>query len=256
METVRFLLIVIAAVPAGVADPNVLDERGRTPIMVACGCVRACVETVRLLLKAGGDPTLAAEDGFTPMHAATEHGHAELVGILHSHSPETIHTPAPDGLNDPLLMACYYGQAGVLSRMLSLGAVSAGTDSRSCPLANEGTDSKGFVGVVRVLVNEGMEAVRARKALRYALYTSVRCGEAIILQLLLGAEGEEKKRFVWANASLATKRMIHYDGAGFCCPAAVSVLLKAGANETARDMVEGVLPRDCVGVDAGLYGEF
>lgn len=113
--------------------------------MTACGCAHACVETVPLLLETSGDPSLAAEDGFTPKHAIAQHGHTELVGMLHSNSPDTIHTPAPGRVNS-LFMAYFYGQAGVVSRLLSLGAIRP-EDHASCPLIT--AVNKGFLGVVR-----------------------------------------------------------------------------------------------------------
>ena len=99
-----------------------------------------------------------------------------------------------------------------------------------------------------------MEAVWGWPILPYVLYTAVCCGKGRILELLLGAEGEEK-RSEWANNGFASRRLLHY-GAGFCCPAAVSVLLKAGANEMARELEEGRVPRDLIGVDVGLNRDF
>ncbi|CAN0017402.1 unnamed protein product, partial [Laminaria digitata] len=213
--------------------------------MAACSCVDACVETVRLLLEAGADPTLATAGGFTPMHVITQRGHTELVGMLHSNSPDTINTPNPRG-ETPLFMACCHGHASVVSRLLSLGAIRP-EDHNLCPLAI--AVRKGFLGVVRVLVNEGMEAVGVKKALHDALYISARFCQGRILRLLLGVGGE--KRFALAYSGYAGKRLIHI-GAGVCCPAVVSVLLNAGARETERDLKEGRVPRDFIGVDDGL----
>ena len=53
-------------------------------------------------------------------------------------------------------------------------------------------------------------------------------------------------------------RALHF-AAGFCCPGAVSILLEAGADKTARDAgrggVEGRVPLDVIGEGFGLPGE-
>lgn len=249
--TVRLLL------QQSLVEPNVLDERRCTPLMVACSCERVCVETVRLLLAAGGDPTIPAEDGFTPMHAVTQHGHTEVLDMLHENSPGTINFPAPGG-ETPLFMACYYGQEAVLSRLLTLGAV---RPDDACKISGLTTAvHKDLIGVVRVLLNQGMNALGGKTAvLRSAMYASVRFHRAKILSLLR-ADGEPM-RSALANTAIMDKgmRLLHY-AAGFCCPDAVSVLLEAGADETARDAgrggVEGRVPLDMIGEGIGLPGEF
>ncbi|CAN0027153.1 unnamed protein product, partial [Laminaria digitata] len=50
------------------ADPNATDDRGYTPLMACCSREDVCVGSARLLLEAGGDPALAQEQGFIPLH--------------------------------------------------------------------------------------------------------------------------------------------------------------------------------------------
>ena len=181
VDIVRLLL------QRALADPNAPDERGCTPLMAACSCSEVRVEVTRLLLEAGADPTRAAEDGFTPMHAVAQHGHTDLVALLHSSSPAAVNICAPDG-ETPLFLACYYGQEGVVSRLLSLGVVRP-EERKMCPLSM--AVRKGFVGVVRILVTQGMEAIGGRTVLPKALYASARFGQGKILHVLLGVDGEE-----------------------------------------------------------------
>ena len=238
VDTVRLLL------QRSLADPNAPDEIGCTPLMAACSCLQVRVEVVRLLLEAGADPTLAAKDGFTPMHAVAQLGHTDLIDLLHSSSPTAVNIRTPDG-ETPLFMACYYGQEEVVSRLLSLGAVRP-EERKMCPLTM--AVRKGFVGVVRTLVNQGMEAIGGKTVLPKALYASARFGQGRILRVLLRADREEM-RSEWANISVMGKHLLHY-GAGYCCPAAVSALLETGVDESARDL-EGRLPRDALGVELG-----
>ncbi|CAN0262068.1 unnamed protein product, partial [Laminaria digitata] len=227
VDTVRLLL------QRGLADPNVQDEIGCTPLMAACSCPQARAEVARLLVEAGADPTRASNDGFTPMHSVAQHGHTDLVDLLHSSSPATLNLHSTSG-ETPLFMACYYGQEEVLSRLLSLGAVPP-VERKMCPLTM--AVRQGFVGVVRILITQqGMQAIGGRDVLPKALYASARFGQGKILRVLLGADGDGM-RSAWANTGIMGKHLLHF-GAGYCSPGAVSALLEAGADEGARD-VEG-----------------
>ena len=140
-----------------------------------------------------------------------------------------------------------------MSKLLSLGAThpTPVADRARCPLAE--AVSQGFVGVVRVLVNQGgMKAVGGNAVLPNALYRAVRAHQARILQLLLAVHGEER-RWEWANSAAQGRCLLHY-GAGHCCPASVSVLLQAGADEAARDP-EGHTPGDVIGACIRRDGE-
>lgn len=112
------------------------------------------------------------------MHAVTQHGHTEVLDMLHENPPGTINFPAPGG-ETPLAMACYYGQEAVVSRLVTLGAVRPAND---CKIALTTAIRKGFIGVVRVLLDQGMEAIGGKTLIPSALYASMRCHQGKMLK--------------------------------------------------------------------------
>ncbi|CAM9595099.1 unnamed protein product [Laminaria digitata] len=230
------------------ADPNATDSKHRTPLMGACSDELVFVEPVQMLLETGADLTLARNGDFIPLHAVALHGHTDVVDMLCSRAPATLNQCTSDG-KTPLVLACYYGHESVVSKLLSLGAMQpVSPDDGTCPLAI--AVSKGFVGVVQVLVNEGgIRAVGGEGPFSRALHRAVQAHSVRILRLLLAADGEER-RSERANNSLNGACLLHC-GAAFCSPAVVSVLLEAGADETARDS-QGRIPRDIIGLFLGL----
>ncbi|CAM9193044.1 unnamed protein product [Laminaria digitata] len=113
-----------------------------------------------------------------------------------------------------------------------------------CPL--EIAVRNGFVGVVRVLVNEGgIRAVGGEAALPTALFKAIAFRRARILLMLLTVD-LRRKRSDWANIQYEGKPLLHY-GASVCCPAVVSILLEAGADDAVRDST-GYIARDFIGL--------
>ena len=122
--------------------------------------------------------------------------------------------------------------------------------SSMCPLMLAVIE--GFVGVVRTLIDEGgIRAAGGEMAMPNAIYASIRCRRAVILLLLLAVDGEGR-RPEWANRESDGRTLLHY-GTGYFCPAAVSILLEAGADEEALD-TEWRIPGDATGVDLGRDG--
>jgi len=62
------------------ADPNARDERGFTPLHLACA--RGDQELVELLLERGADPNAVGGAGVTPLHVAAYGGHRGVVEAL------------------------------------------------------------------------------------------------------------------------------------------------------------------------------
>ena len=146
-------------------DVNATDCRGCTPLMSACESSGLCVEVVRLLLQAGADPGLPEKQGHIPLHMAARRGHVDLVGMLYFSEPATLNCCAAQG-QTPLFLACAGGHESVVSRLLSLGVMGpqGPHDSNKCPLTMAA--SRGFVGVVGVMMNKrGIRAVGGKMAL-------------------------------------------------------------------------------------------
>lgn len=230
------------------ADPNAIDNRGRTPLLTACECLEGSVEIVKLLLEMGADPALAEnEHGCTPLHLAAQNGHIGFVDMLYRGAPLALNTYANTG-ETPLFLACAKGHEIVVSRLLSLGAMQVVPPDRRGMLPLAMAVKAGFMGVVRVMIDGGVgiKAIGGSRMFPNALYSAVRYHQARILWLLLGAHGEDR-RSEFANADLNDQKLLHC-GAGFCSVAAVSVLLASGAEEAARD-AKGRLPQDIIGAD-------
>lgn len=243
VEVVRLLL------KQSRADPNATDSEGHTPLMTACTSSIASLEIVRLLLEAGADPALADGTGMIALHLAAEMGHTGLVDIMYSSEPDTLNRPTFDGMT-MLYVACESGHENMVSQLLSLEAMKPAVvdQTNACPLAV--AVKNGFVGVVRVLINEvGIRMVGGRRALPRALAVAVCSRQVIILRLLLAAEGDER-RSEWANTSVDGQTILHY-AACVCYPAAVSTLLGAGADEAACDS-RGRIPLDAIGQSFGF----
>jgi ankyrin repeat protein len=57
------------------------DNAGRTAFHVACS--RGNLDMIKLLLEAGSDPNTVDNQGFTPLHTATQEGHADAETIAY-----------------------------------------------------------------------------------------------------------------------------------------------------------------------------
>ena len=132
-------------------NPNVTDDRGRTPLHHASKLGH--VESVRLLLDAGADKN--AETGtqkITPLLLAAWRGHLDVVRHLvevGAHKNQTIE----DGAT-PLFMAAGWGHLDVVRHLLQLGAdKDPATNDGATPLIVAA--EQGHVDVVRYLVEVG-----------------------------------------------------------------------------------------------------
>lgn len=204
------------------ADVNATDDMGYTPMLAACSYQYIAVEVVRVLLQTGADPAFGGEDGCTPLHVVALSEDMDLVDLLYSRAPATLNRCTTEG-RTPLFMACHVGNERFVSKLLSLGAMQPLSASEECPLGI--AVYLGFVGVVRVLVNEGgIRAVGSKMPLAKALQLAVSFRRVIIVRLLLAVE--EEGRLEFANTNPEGGNLVHV-GAAYCYPAAVSIFLEA-----------------------------
>lgn len=234
------------------ADPNVADKNGCTPLITACEfCGCKCVELVRLLLEAGADPALREEHGYTTLHLAARQGLTDVVDMLHTAAPAMLNSYTTEDRRTPLALACMNDNQSTVSRLLSLGAIELMPldQNNRCPLAEAAMS--GCVGVVRILIKQGLGVVGGFKALPRALYSALLGHQAKIVRLLLVVAREEAPMIDWVNFVINKTMSLIHCGAASCCPASVSVLLAAGADETVLDS-EGRLPQDVIGIDCDL----
>jgi ankyrin repeat protein len=103
------------------ARPNALnatDAAGRSVFWHAAAKLDA--EQLSALLTAGADPTLADQDGYTPLHAAASAGRADNITVLLKGVVGPTN-PAANGAT-PLMLAAYVGCADCLQNLPHQGA--------------------------------------------------------------------------------------------------------------------------------------
>jgi ankyrin repeat protein len=77
-------------------------------------------DIVRVLLAAGGDPTVRSEANYTTLHKAAAHGNLEIVRMLLDHGADA--NAVRDGGNTPADDANAKGHASVVELLRTLGA--------------------------------------------------------------------------------------------------------------------------------------
>jgi ankyrin repeat protein len=97
------------------ADPNVLSENAMHVSAVHAALGARNVEIARVLLAAGGSPTDASGEGWTPLHYAAANGEVELTEelLLDGASPQALNQ---DG-KTPLELAIEKGRTSIVERM-------------------------------------------------------------------------------------------------------------------------------------------
>lgn len=189
--------------------------------MVTCVWGLMLEEVVQLLLEAGANPAFAEDKGFISLDVVAGRGHIDVFDMLCSRAPDTLdRCHSERGI--PLYMACAGSHEGVVSWLLSLGAMHQMCAINDCSMSPLSTAvHKGFVGV---FINEGgKKAVRRETALAQALYLALPGRQLRILRLLLMVGGEDK-RSRWANIWFEGMSLLHF-GAALGQLAVVSVLL-------------------------------
>lgn len=112
-DSVELATLLDAGLPA-----NLLTSTGDSLLMLASYHGR--VETTRLLLKHGGDPTLANDRAQTPLAGAVFKGDHAVVELLLEHGAEV--DQLPPGGKTALMFAAMFNRTDLLLRLLEAGA--------------------------------------------------------------------------------------------------------------------------------------
>lgn len=102
---------------------NEHDQKGSTALIHACG--QGQTEMVRLLLKHGADPKVAAHSGATALWAAISQSHADVLEELLQHGADA---NQPVAGYPPLNLACMGGVTEQVALLLEHGAETAAVD--------------------------------------------------------------------------------------------------------------------------------
>lgn len=157
-----------------------------------CGGHGAVDAIATILIEAGGaDPLLADTRGELPIHLAAMQGHTDLLDMLLLKAPTPLNRNSSEG-NTPSCLAAMSGRECVVLHLLRLGAEQPNESSNS-PLAAAVEFDHGEV--LRILLDNGMDAVGSIRSVASAMESAVRKGRAKSLAALLGHfDGDEGTR--------------------------------------------------------------
>jgi len=107
-------------------------EEKLTPLQIASRF--KCVETLKVLIKRGADPSLKSSNGSTALHFAARRGNDQITELLLGHAKVDVN--AKDlSLMSPLHLACISGNADIVKMLLDKGAdLRAKTNELMTPL--------------------------------------------------------------------------------------------------------------------------
>ena len=206
------------------ADPNAVDDLGRTPLHR--GATNRNPVVISHLLAAGAHANALDNDGYTPLHyAAAQSGNRRVVARLLAAGADP-RVESNDG-RTPLHSALRYAaDRGVVSAFIEAGA---GEDLTPLQVAVLESDSM----AVSSLLAEGADPNATDAYGWSALHFAVPMAGPGVVSALLAAGGDPNQRIVGGGTAL-------HLAASQALPAVVSDLLSAGADPNARDgEVEG-----------------
>lgn len=186
------------------AQPNVIDGRGRTPLIAACSMcpsetAQPLLTVVEVLLEAGALPRLADDDGRVPLHGAARLGADDAIEVLVTAAPGTLTHADKDGVS-PLCLAAMEGHESAVRVLLSAGASDKEAWGNDKEMSLGMAANMGHEGVAAVLLGMGSEAVGGVEGVRGAMLLAIRYGHPRVLDMLLGVDGEEMRAW-WTKVA-------------------------------------------------------
>ena len=169
------------------ADVNAVNNRGRTALLLSCSYRQ--MDSVKVLLGAGADPTIADDEGLSCLHAAIDgQCSKDTLQELTDHGSH-IDVTRQDGTN-ALLRACRTGQSDSVRFLLQAGAdVNIAKPDGNTSL-HEAVHGKCSTGTLQSIIERGMDVNALNNRGETALLCACRSAqnESIKLLLEMGAD--------------------------------------------------------------------
>ncbi|CAM9153966.1 unnamed protein product [Sphacelaria rigidula] len=207
------------------AKPDAINSEGKTPLMFACHSPEITAE----LLKWGANPAFANKDGTIALHVHALNGaHDEVMRLLVEAAPPTVNQRNNFGYT-PLCYAAEEGNEATVASLLAAGAKDMDVQVHGGMSSLWTAMEKDHENVVRMIIDAGMGVIGGTMALLGAMCRASKKRQARTLDLLLGVEGEARKKR-WAREVAGNVPILHH-AAMHGSLAAVQVCLAAGGDE-------------------------
>ncbi len=201
-------------------NPNVRDDRGRTPLLAALDHGAGALPMVRALIAYGADPEAADSNGETVLGRALEHPQLERWldwrDWPHPHRPLRA---------DDLPAAAAVGALATVQRLLELGFSVDARDAHGATALVRASGS-GHAAIVGCLLDAGADAALTAPSGVTALAAATSTRQAAVIDLLLARQAAVDQPLPNAATALMVAATLGY-------PEIVEALLDAGANANA-----------------------